>query len=110
MKAELEDVRGEFETLSKIVKKLTSGTQQLKDILNEGRLPKNRMGLGFSKKCQASMSTTIFVKASDTSNTSTENKKDQVNHHTKRKRWVCHFYGKPGHIRPFCFYLYGFPD
>jgi hypothetical protein len=26
------------------------------------------------------------------------------------RRWVCHHCGKKGHIRPFCFKLYGYPE
>ncbi|KAA0063011.1 F5J5.1 [Cucumis melo var. makuwa] len=43
---------------------LTSGTQQLEDILKDGRSPTNRIGLGFSKTYQASPSKAVFVKAS----------------------------------------------
>lgn len=28
----------------------------------------------------------------------------------KFQRWRCHYCGRCGHIRPFCFRLYGYPD
>jgi hypothetical protein len=28
---------------------------------------------------------------------------------SKPKPWICHYCGKKGHIRPFCFKLYGYP-
>lgn len=97
-----------FENLSKNVKMLKSGSQ-LEDILKEGRSPTNRIRLGFSKTHQASTSNTVFVKASGNSDTDTESKISLINHQNKRKCWVCHFCGRLGHIRPFCFQLYGFP-
>ncbi|TYK16336.1 retrotransposon protein, putative, Ty1-copia subclass [Cucumis melo var. makuwa] len=51
---------------------LTSGTQQLEDILKDGRSPTNRIGLGFSKTYQASPSKIVFVKASRNLDTNTK--------------------------------------
>jgi len=35
-------------------------------------------------------------------------------HHSNSKKisrpWVCHYCGRKGHIRPFCFKLYGYPN
>ncbi|MCH86967.1 gag-protease polyprotein [Trifolium medium] len=28
---------------------------------------------------------------------------------TRSRPWICHYYGRKGHIRPFCFKLYGYP-
>ncbi|KAK2401972.1 putative mitochondrial protein [Trifolium repens] len=30
-------------------------------------------------------------------------------HHGRSRKWVCHHCGKKGHIRPFCYKLYGYP-
>jgi hypothetical protein len=31
-------------------------------------------------------------------------------HNRRSISWVCHHYGRKGHIRPYCFKLYGYPD
>ncbi|MCI72375.1 gag-pol polyprotein, partial [Trifolium medium] len=29
---------------------------------------------------------------------------------TKRRNWRCHYCGRKGHIRPYCYKLYGYPQ
>jgi hypothetical protein len=31
-------------------------------------------------------------------------------HHGRSRKWICHHCGKRGHIRPFCYKLYGYPN
>lgn len=62
------------------------------------------MGLGYFENSHASTSSTVFVKASSTHNSTPTIKEDQQK--GKKLQWICHFYGRHRHIRPFCYHLH----
>lgn len=79
-KEELSNVHNEYDSLSKSVRHLSLRTHSLNDSRNQDGVPEI---------------------------------KDTKNFHSRRtigssKKWVCHFYGKLGHIRPFYYKLHGY--
>ena len=110
LKAELKEACYEFELFSKNVKMLTFGTQHMETILNDEKSPSNIMGLKFSKGCHGNTSTIVLVNALSNSDLPSEIKEDQQVHREKKRRWICHFYRRPRHIRSFCYPLHGFSD
>lgn len=64
LKTELKDVRCEFDSLSKSVKIITSETQSLDNILNDGKSRCDKKGLSFSGKSFSRKTSTVFIRAS----------------------------------------------
>ena len=61
LKNELQKAHLEFESLSKNVKMLTSETQSLDQLLNEGRTRPGKMDMGYSGGSSSSTFKTIFI-------------------------------------------------
>ncbi|PNX91973.1 gag-protease polyprotein [Trifolium pratense] len=113
-------LNSKLEHMSKQVRMLNSGTDTLEEILEVGQKPGNPKGIGFNydsmnKKSQSSV--TKFVSSKEKYDPTMS---EQMLPHPKRhqgtkskgksKPWICHYCGKKGHIKPFCFKLYGYPQ
>ena len=121
LKKEVGHLNGELEHMTETVRMLNSGTDSLDKILTSGKPAKNMKGLGYTHG--ASSSQTTFVPQKQTSQMSRNlpqpsgnNKSHDISRYhqfgpnrspVNRPRWVCHYCGRKGHIRPFCYRLYG---
>ncbi|XP_073019396.1 uncharacterized protein [Primulina eburnea] len=108
-----EDLQKATETLSKF----NSSTSKLESILLMGRDEKK--GLGFKDsvfEIGESSKSTIFVKGKDDTSPQPQSKSPIKSSSSKRqpaaliskkrkRRYICHYCFKPGHIRPYCFKL-----
>src|SRR4051812_31849231 len=106
-------LQSKLDQMSKSVKMLNNGTDMLEEILQVGKSSRDMSGIGFvgAKK---------YVQDSSRTKPEAEMSKPMSKHVTqhhekgemKRKfqRWRCHYCGRFGHIKPFCFRLYGYPD
>ena len=110
VKLELHKARHEYDSLSKNVKMLTSSTQSLQNMSDDEKSRPNKMGLGYSISSSVGTSTTVFIKASSKIDQCTNPLPVERENHIIKKRWVCHFWGKHGHILSFCYRLHGFPS
>ena len=113
-KAELNEVRNQFEELSKSVKMMTSGTHKLDDLLGQGKRCDDKRGLGFSERgSDRTKNKNVFVRESNNYDDQrkiakekrTEDTTPPIKSLNRRKRWICYFCGKIGHIRPYCYQL-----
>src|SRR3954462_8099397 len=106
-------LQSKLDQMSKSVKMLNNGTDMLEEILQVGKSSRDMSGIGF-------VSTKKYVQDSSRTKPEAEMSKPMSKHVTqhhekgemKRKfqRWRCHYCGRFGHIKPFCFRLYGYPD
>ncbi|TYK06512.1 putative copia-type pol polyprotein [Cucumis melo var. makuwa] len=65
-KAELKEVRNQFEELSKSVKMLINGTKKLDNLIEQGKTCNDKRGLGFSmRKSAKNENKPVFVRESD---------------------------------------------
>src|SRR3954467_15056421 len=106
-------LQSKLDQMSKSVKMLNNGTDMLEEILQVGKSSRDMTGIGF-------VSTKKYVQDSSRTKPEAEMSKPMSKHVTlhhekgemKRKfqRWRCHYCGRFGHIKPFCFRLYGYPD
>ncbi|WJX62830.1 hypothetical protein P8452_47785 [Trifolium repens] len=130
-------VNVQMDDLRKRVSQLNSGTNLLEEILDN--LPSGKLksvGYNYSSINQYQQNPeTKFTSSEDVLDPCTGKK--MLKHHTQHskaysvpkfaldpkplvhqrsknqkryRRWVCHHCGKRGHIRPFCYNLYGYPD
>jgi len=122
--------------MKNMLKMMTTGTDVLEEIL-EGKIKGKPNGIGFdhktqkgkhlnfsyalkdygkdNKKREARNIKFIVVGGSYDPSMSKPMWQHQAKHQiTKEKKkscpWVCHYCGRMGHIRPFCFKLYGYPN
>ncbi|KAA0043382.1 gag-pol polyprotein [Cucumis melo var. makuwa] len=113
LKAELKEARNQFEELSKSVKMMTGGTHKLDDLLGQGKRCNDKRGLGFSEIGYDRTKKIVFVHESNsyddqrkiTKEKRTEDTTPSIKSLNRRKRWICYFCGKIGHIRPYCYQL-----
>ncbi|KAK2371769.1 gag-protease polyprotein [Trifolium repens] len=130
-------VNVQMDDLRKRVSQLNSGTNLLEEILDNVPSGKLRsVGYNYSSLNQYQQNPeTKFTSAEDVLDPCTG--KQMLKHHVQHskayhvpkfaldskppvhqrpknqrryRRWVCHHCGKRGHIRPFCYKLYGYPD
>jgi hypothetical protein len=130
-------VNVQMDDLRKRVSQLNSGTNLLEEILDNVPSGKLRsVGYNYSSLNQYQQNPeTKFTSAEDVFDPCTG--KQMLKHHVQHskaypvpkfaldskppvhqrpknqrryRRWVCHHCGKRGHIRPFCYRLYGYPD
>jgi hypothetical protein len=102
-----------LENMTKSVKMLKKGTNMLDEILMVGKHAGDSSGIGYKNKHQSNASDVKFVpaqKKSEPNKVCSERTPHQKHTHKgKFKAWKCHYCGKNGHIKPFCYKLYGYP-
>jgi hypothetical protein len=134
--AKTTDLEEEFNLLStklnnmtKSVKMLNTGTNMLDEILMVGKHAGDSTGIGY-EHYQNEDSETKFVSAEKKSTMWTHHTPHQKpshkgkftgtmwahstphhksSHKGKFTSWKCHYCGKNGHLKPFCYKLYGYP-
>ena len=106
-------LNSKLDQMTKSVKMLTNGTDKLEEILQAGQNAGNMSGLGFvaAKKSAVDKKKTRPDKqmSKQMSQHRTQHQ-EQRNMKKKYQRWRCHYCGRFGHIKPFCFRLYGYPN
>ncbi|XP_073277629.1 uncharacterized protein [Primulina huaijiensis] len=114
---ELGKTKDELQKATETLSKFNSSTSKLDSILLMGR--KDKKGLGFKDsvfEIGESSKSTVFVKGktetSTPSQTTSSTKSSPPKRQTtapipkkRKRRYVCHYCFKPGHIRPYCFKL-----
>ncbi|KAL3034124.1 hypothetical protein AAZX31_02G175300 [Glycine max] len=117
---EISELKGEFgflnsklENMTKSIKMLNKGSDTLDEVLQLGKNVGNQRGLGFNPKSAGRTTMTKFVPAKNSTGATMSQHRSR--HHgtqqkrSKRKNWRCHYCGKYGHIKPFCYHLHGHP-
>ena len=106
-------LNSKLDQMTKSVKMLTNGTDKLEEILQVGQNVGNKSGLGFvaakksivdKKKIRPDKQMSKHMSQHRTQH------REQRNMKKKYQRWRCHHCGRFGHIKPFCFRLYGYPN
>ena len=113
LKSEVLVLNSKLDQMTKSVRMLTSGTDKLEEILQTGQNARNMSGLGFvaAKKSAVDMKKTRPDKQmSKQMSQHRAQHQGQRNMNKKYKKWRCHYCGRFGHIKPFCFKLYGYPN
>ena len=109
LKLKLKEVQCEYDQTLKSVKMLNSETENLDVILISGQNGLNKYGLGFDASARKINTTTEikFVPASVNDKTDTVTTTKVVSPSAKTTKWICHYCGQKGHIRPFLYNLQG---
>jgi hypothetical protein len=102
----------DLQNMTKHVKMLNIGTSKLDEILQLGKRFGDVTGIGFTNtptRNQVTKPVTKFVSAKGSQNSSVSRHRPRHYAQQTKTTWRCHYCGKKGHIRPFCFKLYGYP-
>lgn len=116
LKIELREVHLDFESLTKYVKMLSSGSQNLEIFLKTCKSGIDKKGLRFFEQVSShGCSTIVFVRASDDNDKIKilqflQKPKSSIKRSLRRPpgRWICHYCGRLKHICPFCLRLHGY--
>ncbi|KAK2457508.1 putative mitochondrial protein [Trifolium repens] len=114
---EVAQLNSQLENTMKQIRMLNTGTAVLDEIL-DGQEKNKGVGIGFDyRKMKQHKNTEKFIPAESVYDPTSGKQmlKRPVQHHgsssnRRPRRWVCHHCGKRGHIRPYCFKLYGYPQ
>ncbi len=113
LKGEIGFLNSKLENMTKSIKMLNKGSDMLDEVLQLGKNVGNQRGLGFNHKSAGRTTMTEFVPAKNSTGATMSQHRSR--HHgtqqkkSKRKKWRCHYCGKYGHIKPFCYHLHGHP-
>lgn len=113
LKGEVGFLNSKLENMTKSIKMLNKGSGMLDEVLQLGKNVGNQRGLGFNHKSAGRITMTEFVPAKNSTGATMSQHRSR--HHgtqqkkSKRKKWRCHYCGKYGHIKPFCYHLHGHP-
>ncbi|XP_057444286.1 uncharacterized protein LOC130736472 [Lotus japonicus] len=113
-------LNSKMEGMTKSIRMMSKSTDILDEILDVGKNAGDKTGIGFDFRAvnKASQNMTKeHVQIGRQSNVKMWNRRPQqsVTHSYAQVRnyqnstWRCHFCGRFGHIRPYCFKLYGYP-
>ncbi|KAK2453398.1 gag-protease polyprotein [Trifolium repens] len=114
---EVSQLNSQLENTMKQIRMLNTGTAVLDEILDSQEKNKG-VGIGFDyRRMKQHKNTAKFIHAENVYDPTSEKQmlKRPAQHHgsssnRRPRRWVCHHCGKRGHIRPYCFKLYGYPQ
>src|SRR3954464_7201440 len=113
LNSEIIMLQSKLDQMSKYVKMLNSGSDMLEEILQIGKSSGDMSGIGFVGTKKHSQDGNRVKPETEVLNPMS---KHVTQHHEKSEmkrkfqRWRCHYCGRFGHIKPFCFILYGYPD
>jgi hypothetical protein len=100
--------------MTKSIKMLNKGTDTLEEILKAGQMSGSMSGLGFAKNSSSELkkSKAGVQKFKRKSHPMSQHQGTRMSKHQKKKfqRWRCHYCGRFGHIKPFCYRLHGYPN
>jgi hypothetical protein len=100
--------------MTKSIRMLNKGTDTLEEILKVGQKSGTMSGLGFVKESSSEFksSKAEVQKIKQKSQPMSQHHGNRRINHQKKKfqRWRCHYCGRFGHIKPFCYRLHGYPN
>jgi hypothetical protein len=100
--------------MTKSIKMLNKGSDTLEEILKVGQKSGTISGLGFTKNSSPELkkSKAGVQKFKQKSHPMSQHQRTRMSKHQKKKfqRWRCHYCGRFGHIKPFCYRLHGYPN
>jgi hypothetical protein len=114
-------LNSKLENMTKSVRMLNNSSNVLDEILQVGKTSGNMKGIGFdygtmnkeiknpTKKFVPPKKKTEFVMLDQMPQHPVRHLNPQPRN-KKKSPWICHHFGKKGHIRSFCFKLYGYPQ
>ena len=114
-------LNSKLENMTKYVRMLNNGSNVLDEILQVGMIFGNKKGIGFdygtvnkeikipTKKFVPPKKKTEFVMLDHMSQHPVRHLNPQPRN-KKKSPWICHHCGRSGHIRPYCYKLYGYPQ
>jgi hypothetical protein len=114
-------LKSKLENLTKSVRMLNNGSNVLDEILQVGKSSENMKGIGFDygtvnkeikipiKNFVPPKKKTEFVMLDHMPQHPVRHPNPQPRN-KKKSPWICHHCGRKGHIRSFCFKLYGYPQ
>jgi hypothetical protein len=110
LESEIELLSTNLNNMTKSVKMLNNGTDKLDELLMVGKNAGDSTGIGYQNN-QKENSETKFVPAQKKFEPSRiwSHSTPHQKHKGKFNAWKCHYCGKNGHIKPFCYKLYGYP-
>ncbi|GAA0157377.1 hypothetical protein LIER_14656 [Lithospermum erythrorhizon] len=114
----VEGLNAELEAMKKSVHMLNSGTSKLDEILSLGQSPNDHTGVGYvagecSKEskfipaAKVKESQLLYQLLPTAGLTTGRPHVEALPKNKRKKKWICHHCGKKGHIRPYCYKLYG---
>src|ERR1051325_2865531 len=113
LKGEVLVLNSKLDQMTKSVRMLTTRTDKLEEILHSGQNAGNMSGLGFVAAKESAVDKKKTRPDKQMSKQMSQHRaqhQEQRNMKKKYQRWRCHYYGRFGHIKPFCFRLYGYPN
>ena len=111
LKEEVALLNSKLEGMTKSVRMMNSSSKVLDELLEIGKPAGDQTGLGFNHQSIRKDSKIKFVPAA--LNSEPKMSRHPSRHHGKqqkkaqRQHWKCHYCGKQGHIKPFCYELLG---
>ena len=119
-------LESKLEGLNKSLRLLNNGTDALDDLLEASQKGRSKKGIGFdynSTNEEGQKPKIKFVTSEEKSEFVQKNdfqKEVKMSQHVirhvtppvrgiKQSKWVCHYCGRFGHLRPYCYRLYGYP-
>ncbi|KAI5409934.1 hypothetical protein KIW84_055406 [Lathyrus oleraceus] len=118
LKTEVMFLNSRLEEMTKYVRRLSNGSDSLDKILQTGQITGDKSGIRYndSKPESSYTSAKSQAKSKCIHNKSKPVMSHHMSQHQRRKqqkgkhqRWRCHHCGKFGHLKPFCYKLYGYP-
>jgi hypothetical protein len=114
LNGEITLLTSKLDQMTKSIRMLNKGTDTLEEILKVGQKSGTMSGLGFVKKSSAELkrSKAEVQKIKQKSQPMSQHQGNRRINHQKKKfqRWRCHYCGRFGHIKPFCYRLHGYPN
>ncbi|XP_050881216.1 uncharacterized protein LOC127084755 [Lathyrus oleraceus] len=119
LKTEAVFLNSKLDEMTKYVRMLNNGSDTLDKILHTGQMTGDKSGIRFNEsKPECSHTGSKPKSKPECSHTG---RKPKMSHHIsqhhkgrqqkgKHQRWRCHYCGKFGHIKPFCYKLYDYPS
>jgi hypothetical protein len=115
LKTEVVLLNSKLEETTKYVRMLNNGSDSLDKILQTGQITGDKSGIGYNNSKPESSDTGVKPQAKLKCI-----QKPVMSHHMsqhqrrkqlkgKPQRWRCQYCGKFGHLKPFCYKLYGYP-
>ena len=119
LKDEVVLLNSKLDNMTKSVRMLNSSSDVLDEILQIGKNAGDVKGLGYDNQVVMKKGKMPAMKFVQPKRKQEQKMSGQMSQHQKRhqndcsgsktQRWRCHYCGRFGHIKPFCYRLYGYP-
>jgi hypothetical protein len=114
LNGEISLLTSKLDQMTKSIRMLSKGSDTLEEILKVGQKSGTISGLGFTKNSSPELkkSKAGVQKFKQKSHPMSQHQRTRMSKHQKKKfqRWRCHYCGRFGHIKPFCYRLHGYPN